>query len=110
MDDNNPTNCLVEVDVVDAFNKIFSAAIYAAVLMITCAVLCTSAIVGQLRQNRTLNASEAKRNTSELVSSISRTKLLEDVRNYAQDARANRETASTLVVQAKLKKDLPEIQ
>lgn len=102
MDINNPTSCLVEVDLVNACGRAFKAVIYAFSITIMCVIFCAAAVVSQLRQNRVMADARTERSTAAVVSSISKTQLLSDVRDYAQDARANKDAAHDLVVNARL--------
>lgn len=102
MDVNSRTDCLVEVDLVQVCSRAFTALMYAFAATIICVVFCAGAVVTQLRQNRVLAGADNKRNTALIANSISRTELLDDVKDYARDARANKDAAHDLVINARL--------
>jgi hypothetical protein len=102
MDVNSPTSCFVEIEIFELCGRIFKAMIYAFTVTILCVVFSASAVVSQLRENRRLAGAESARNTATIASSISRNQLLNDVRDYAEDARANKDAAHALVVNARL--------
>jgi hypothetical protein len=99
---NSPTSCFVEIELFELCGRIFKAMIYAFAITMICVVFCASAVVSQLRENRRQAGADAQRNTATIASSISRNQLLQDVRDYAQDARANKDAAHALVLNARL--------
>lgn len=94
--------CLVEVDVLAACNRVLAGAIQAVALLIATLIFCTAAQVSQLRENSRLAEIRNAKSTQTIVSSISRGQLLEEVHDYAENAKANKVEAHNLLVSEKL--------